>query len=90
MDRNAVYSIVVGYLRKTIVDLDESNINPKQSMLAMGATSLDIVEIVSVSMRNLGVKVPRAALAELKCLDDLVDLLFRAVQEQKVAMAARA
>jgi hypothetical protein len=46
-------------------------------MVRMGATSLDIVEVVSTSMRALKVKVPRAALGELKCLDDLVTLLHR-------------
>lgn len=83
MDRDAVYKVVTEYLLKTVVDLDEARIDPRQSMLEMGATSLDIVEIVSVSMRKLQVKVPRAALSELKCLNDLVDLLHRVVSEQR-------
>jgi hypothetical protein len=41
--------------------------------------SLDVVEIVSRSMRELKVKVPRAELRKLSNIDGLVDLLYRMV-----------
>ncbi len=44
-------------------------------MKDMGANSLDIVEVVSCSMRELKVKVPRSELAQLQNIDELVDML---------------
>ena len=48
---------------------------------AQGANSLDIVEVVSATMRELKVKVPRAELSKLENLDGLVDLLLKSVQQ---------
>jgi len=50
-------------------------IDPAKSMKDLGANSLDIVEIVSSSMREIKVKIPRSELAKLTNLDGLVDLL---------------
>jgi acyl carrier protein len=43
-------------------------------MAEYGASSLDIVEVVSTSMRQLRIRIPRTALADLKNINDLVDL----------------
>ena len=43
-------------------------------MLDYGISSLDIVEIVSGSMRELQLRVPRTRLANLKNIDELVDV----------------
>nr|AIR74924.1 acyl carrier protein [Chondromyces crocatus] len=53
---------------------DESSLDTSQSLAFYGASSLDIVEIVSGAMRELRIKVPRTELAKLKCIDDLVNL----------------
>ena len=60
-------------------------IDPSKSMKELGANSLDIVEVVSCSMRELKVKVPRAELNKLTNIDELVDLLHRSVQEKAAA-----
>jgi acyl carrier protein len=46
-------------------------------MKALGVNSLDIVEVVSCTMRELRIKVPRAELSKLSNIDGLVDLLHR-------------
>lgn len=74
MDRDQVLSVVIKHMKQNIDGLDESQIDPSRSMLDQGASSLDVVEIVAASMRELRIKVPRTALANLKCIDDLVDL----------------
>jgi acyl carrier protein len=48
-------------------------------MKALGASSLDIVEVVSCSMRELRVRVPRSELQGLKNIGELVGLLHRIV-----------
>jgi acyl carrier protein len=51
-------------------------------MKDLGASSLDLVEIVSLSMRELKVKVPRSELATLNNIGGLVDLLYRVSLEK--------
>jgi polyketide biosynthesis acyl carrier protein len=86
MEREEILALVTRNLRKTVIDLKEEDIDPRRSMVEMGATSLDLVEVVSATMRALKLKVPRAALAELKCMNDLVDLLVRVKHETRVAV----
>jgi acyl carrier protein len=54
-------------------------------MKDLGANSLDIVEVVSCTMRDLKVKVPRSELADLTNVDGLVDLLVKVVAEKEAA-----
>ena len=76
MTRDHIYAVVKKHLLDTVDGLDETQIEPTKSMKDMGANSLDIVEVVSLSMRELKVKVPRAELAKLTSLQGLVDLLY--------------
>ena len=55
--------------------LEDVEIDPSNSLRDLGANSLDIVEIVSASMRELGVRIPRTQLADLKNINELTDLL---------------
>ena len=75
MTKDQVYSVVKKHLLDTVDGLDESQIDPAKSMKDLGANSLDIVEIVSVSMRELKVKVPRSELTKLTNIGGLVELL---------------
>jgi acyl carrier protein len=75
MTKEQIYAVVKKHLIQTIDGLSESEIEPSRSMKDLGASSLDIVEIVSLSMRELKVKVPRSELVNLKNIGDLVDLL---------------
>ena len=75
MTREQILSTVQKYLVDAVDDLDPTQIDTAQSMKDLGANSLDIVEVVSCSMRELKVKVPRAELSKLHNVDGLVDLL---------------
>jgi len=55
------------------------------SMKDLGINSLDIVEVVSASMRELKVKVPRSELSKLTDVNGLVDLLYKAASEKERA-----
>ena len=83
---------VLAVVKKHILDVTEAaadRIDPAVSMKDLGINSLDIVEVVSASMRELKVKVPRSELSKLTNIDGLVDLLFAAAAE-KARMAAPA
>jgi acyl carrier protein len=76
MTRDLILSTVQKYLVDAVDDLDPTTIDTAQSMKDLGANSLDIVEVVSRTMRELKIKVPRAELAKLSNIDGLVDLLY--------------
>lgn len=82
MNRQEIQDVVIKHLARSVDGIAASQIDPSQSMKDMGATSLDIVEVVSASMRELKVKVPRTELGSIKNLDGLVDLLHRVWTEK--------
>jgi len=89
MERDQIRDVVTKYLCRAI-DAAPDAIDTSRSMKELGANSLDIVEVVSTSMRELKVKVPRAELAKLTNIDGLVDLLYAAVAAKAAATPAAA
>lgn len=83
--REAVLEVVKRHLVDTIEELEGVEIDPAKSMKELGANSLDIVEVVSCSMRELRVKVPRAELNQLENINQLVDLLHKVAEEKAAA-----
>lgn len=75
MTRDEIMVVVKKHLCEAVEGLTPEAIDPSKSMKDLGANSLDIVEIVSSSMREIKVKIPRSELAKLTNLDGLVDLL---------------
>jgi acyl carrier protein len=82
MTRNEVLTTVKKHILDVAEDLTEDKINPTMSLKELGINSLDIVEVVSCSMRELKIKVPRSELSKLTNIDALVDLLHRSVTEK--------
>lgn len=68
---------VIEAIKKNIVenldDIKAEDIDPQKSMADYGANSLDIIEVVSCTMRELNIKIPRAELADIKNIDELAD-----------------
>lgn len=85
MTREDVLEVVMRNLVDTVEELEGVEIDPAKSMRDLGANSLDIVEVVSASMRELKVKVPRSELNKLENINQLVDLLDKIVQEKAAA-----
>ncbi len=87
--REEVLEVVKGHLVDTIEELEGVEIDPSKSMKDLGANSLDMVEIVSCSMRELKVKVPRSELNKLTDINALVDMLHEyAVEKAKESAAS--
>ena len=81
--REKVLEVVLRNMVDTVEELEGVEIDPSQSMKDLGANSLDIVEVVSCSMRELRVKVPRSELKTLENIDALVNLLSKVVNEKE-------
>jgi acyl carrier protein len=85
MTKDHIFAVVRKHLLQTVDGLTEAQIDRTKSMRDLGANSLDIVEIVSVSMRELKVKVPRSELAKLTDIGGLVDLLYNVATQAPAA-----
>jgi acyl carrier protein len=85
MVRADIETVVKRHLLDVVDDLTEADIDTSRSMKELGANSLDIVEVVSCSMRELRVKVPRSELSKLTNIDGLVDLLYAVAQAKERA-----
>jgi acyl carrier protein len=83
MVRADIDAVVRKHLLDAVDDLKPEDIDSSRSMKELGANSLDIVEVVSCSMRELKVKVPRSELSKLTNMDGLVDLLFQVVNAKE-------
>ena len=90
MTRDHVLSVVTKNLVDAVDGLSPEAIDTQKSMKEMGANSLDIVEVVSTSMRELRIKIPRSEVAKLTNIDGLVDLLVRTANETAAAAQAKA
>ena len=86
MTREHIYAVVVKHLVDAVEDLDPAGIDPTLSMKDLGADSLDIVEVVSRTMRELKIKVPRSELSKLTNINGLVDMLYEVSQKRQVSV----
>ena len=80
-----VFEIVKSNLTEIVEEIDPEAVTREASMKALGASSLDIVEVVSCSMRQLRVRIPRSELSTLTNIGGLVDLLHTTVQAKAAA-----
>ncbi|RVU45051.1 acyl carrier protein [Rubrivivax rivuli] len=74
-----VFAVVKKHLTEICPDIAPEQVTRGVSMKALGASSLDMVEVVSCSMRELAVRISRQELSDLKDIGGLVDLLHEAV-----------
>lgn len=75
--KEEINAVVLKHMRLNVSELEHTVIDSSKSMIEYGANSLDLMEIVSSSLRELGLKVPRTEMADLRNIDDFVELLWR-------------
>ncbi len=81
MNKQDVQNLVLKNMKMNIDNLEGLEIDTQKSMAAYGASSIDMIEVVAASMRNLKIRVPRTKLITLKNIDELVDTLHEYVAE---------
>ena len=72
-----IVEVIKENIIKNIDGVDKSTIDITKSMKDYGANSLDIIEVVSCSMRELNLKVPRSELADINSIDELAEKFIR-------------
>jgi len=81
MDKKAIIDVIKKHILENLEDLKEEEIDPQKAMSDYGANSLDIIEIVSSSMRELKIKIPRSELTDIKNIDELADKFLQYTNE---------
>jgi acyl carrier protein len=78
LTREEILQVVKKNLSDAVDGVDADAVDTSRSMKDLGANSLDMVEVVSRTMRELKIKVPRSELAKLTNINGLVDVLYEA------------
>ena len=73
MTKEAIVAIIIKYVVENIGDIQPENIDINKSMADYGANSLDVIEVVSCTMRELKIRVPRDELANIQNISQLAD-----------------
>jgi acyl carrier protein len=72
MEREEILKVIEKHLMKSVPGITEK-IEAEKKFTDYGANSLDIVEIVSGTMRELKIKIPRTELSDIKNIAGLID-----------------
>jgi polyketide biosynthesis acyl carrier protein len=77
MTRDEVLNTLKKQIKETLDEVDIDAIDCDRSMKDYDANSLDVIEIISGTMRELKIKVPREELEDLTTINQLIDVLLR-------------
>lgn len=81
MTRDEIFGVIRANVYEIVAGAEGKEILESHSMRDFGADSLEIVEVVSRSMKQLRIKVPRTELMEVNDLKGLVDVFERAISK---------
>lgn len=75
MDRARVLAVVVDQIGLVLPDVPAAEIGPERSLVELGATSIDRVDVTLGAMEALGLVIPPSAFAGIGTIGGLVDVL---------------
>jgi acyl carrier protein/polyketide biosynthesis acyl carrier protein len=81
MTKDAVIEVIKKNIAANSDDIDAAGIDPQKSMKDYGANSLDMIEVVSTSMRELKIKVPRSELTDINNIEQLAEKFLEYVNK---------
>ncbi len=84
MTRQEIFSVIQANMQMIIPKMDGQEIIEAKSMRDYGADSLMMVEVVSRSMKQLKIKVPRAKLVSVTNLKELLDVFEQEARQVAV------
>ena len=81
MTKEQIMDVIKKNIVANIDDIDGATIDPTKSMKDYGANSLDMIEVVSTTMRELKIKVPRSELTDINNIEQLADKFMEYVNK---------
>ncbi|EDP94618.1 acyl carrier protein [Kordia algicida OT-1] len=79
MSKDEVYHIVQEIIMEILPDVEKENIAIEKQLKDIGANSIDRMEIVTMSMRELNIKIPLMSFAGVNNIEGLVNVLHENV-----------
>ena len=73
MQKDEIVSLLQEELAEQLDGVEKQDLDPDLSMRDFGANSLDVIEVVTSVMRQLGIKIPRSQLADIETINGLAD-----------------
>lgn len=83
MTKEEVVEVVKRNIVENLDDIELDGIDITKSMKDYGANSLDMIEVVSCSMRELKIKIPRAELADIENIEQLTDKFVEYISKKE-------
>ncbi|ELR68269.1 Acyl carrier protein [Fulvivirga imtechensis AK7] len=84
MSKEHVFETVKNVVMEILPDVEAEQITMDKSLRDLGANSIDRMEVVTMSMEELGLKIPLMSFANVSNIEGLVDVLaenYAAVSE---------
>jgi len=78
MQREEILAKLIRIGRETVPEFQDAEFDPNKSYRDLGINSLDLMQILTVAMKELKTKIPTAQLSEVTTLNGLADLFVKA------------
>ncbi|NVO12351.1 MAG: acyl carrier protein [Bacteroidales bacterium] len=75
MSKEYVFGIVKNAIMEVLPDVNPEMITIEKALKDLGANSIDRMEVVTMSMEELGLKIPLMSFAQVGNIEGLVDVL---------------
>ena len=76
MSKEHVFEVVKSIIIEVLPDLDSDQIQIEKNLKELGANSIDRMEVVTMSMEELDMKIPLMSFAHVSNIQGLVDVLI--------------
>jgi polyketide biosynthesis acyl carrier protein len=83
MAKEHVYEVVKNVIMEVLPDLNPDLISIEKKLHELGANSIDRMEVVTISMEGLGLKLPLMSFANVSNIEGLVDVLTEHYMKSK-------
>jgi polyketide biosynthesis acyl carrier protein len=75
MSKEHVFGVVKNVISEVLPDVNPEQISIEQNLKELGANSVDRIEVVTISMEELGLKLPLMDFAQVSNIEGLVNVL---------------
>lgn len=75
MNKHAIYQIVEMVIKDVLPDINENLISGTKSLKDLGANSIDRMEVITMSLEKIGIKIPLINFAKVTNIEGIVDVL---------------
>ncbi len=84
MTKEEIFNVIQNNILEIMEKVTADDITIEKSLKDLGANSIDRMEIITMSMEELDIKIPLIEFAKVKNIHELIDLLF--VNKNKLEM----